>query len=330
MRNRSSVPFVRAKKFVLSAAAVASLAAPITLGIVCEPAIRAQGPTDWQARAGGKMAFDVASVKVAEPGTFVTPTILPDNGDAKPPGGHFRANFILAYYIGFAYKLEVDQLLAMYSQLPKWTTNQLYLIDAKVDGNPTKDQMRLMIQSLLADRFKLRVHFETREGPVWALTPLEPGKLGPKLIPHSEGPPCPESFEVKLLKPLPSDNAEWRQCGLSAKVSATSRGTEIGARNTTPELIAGDVYAYGARFGELDQPVVDHTGLKGMFDFMLELPAGITSLVRKPPTPDDPLGEPTGTPFVDAVRKQLGLKLERSRGSVRVMIVDHVEAPSAN
>jgi hypothetical protein len=68
------------------------------------------------------MAFDVASVKIAEPGTFVRPTVFPDNGDAKPPGGHFRANFILASYIGFAYKLEVDQLLAIQAQLPKWTT----------------------------------------------------------------------------------------------------------------------------------------------------------------------------------------------------------------
>jgi bla regulator protein blaR1 len=307
MRNRIPVVLSRAKKFLLSAAAVASLASPITVGIVCEPAIRAQDTTDWQARAGGKMAFDVASVKVAEPGTFVMPTVLPDNGDAKPSGGHFRANFILAYYISFACKLAADQFQAMYSQLPKWTTNQLYLIEAMADGNPTKDQMRLMMQSLLADRFKLRVHFETKEGPVWALTLVEPGTLGPKLIPHSEGPPCPESFEVELFKP-PSQkpDAEWRQCGLSAKVRATSASTGIGARNTTPELIAGDVYAYGARFGELDRPVVDHTGLKGMFDFMLDLPAGIISLIRKPSTPDDPLPEPAGTPFVDAVHKQLG------------------------
>lgn len=56
----------------------------------------------------------------------------------------------------------------MPAQLPKWARNQSWLIEAKADGNPTKDQMRLMMQSLLAHRFKLRVHFETREGAVLA------------------------------------------------------------------------------------------------------------------------------------------------------------------
>jgi hypothetical protein len=74
------------------------------------------------------------------------------------------------------------------------------VIDAKADGNPTKDQMRLMMQSLLADRFKLRAHFETKQVPVLALTLVKPGKLGPKLLPHSEGPPCPDTSEI--LNPL--------------------------------------------------------------------------------------------------------------------------------
>jgi uncharacterized protein (TIGR03435 family) len=252
-----------------------------------------------------------------------------DNGDAKPLGGHFRANFILALYIGFAYKLAPSQLQPMFTQLPKWA-NDLYLIDAKAQGNPTKDQMRLMMQSLLADRFKLRVHFETRKGPVLALTLFEPGKIGPNLIPHSEGPSCPDLFELPdYSKPpeLPKPGVEWRQCGLSAKVLGTSDVTGIGARNTPLGLIAGDVYAYGSRLGELDKPVVDHTGLTGMFDFMLELPAGMMSLFPKPPNPDAP---PPGTPFLDAVRRQLGLKLERSRGEVQTLIIDHIERPSEN
>ena len=62
-----------------------------------------------------------------------------------------------------------------------------------------------MMQSLLADRFKLRVHFEPREVPVLALTLVKPGKLGPKLLPHSEGPPCPDSFDMdKPFAPIPS------------------------------------------------------------------------------------------------------------------------------
>ncbi len=58
--------------------------------------------------------------------------------------------------------------------------------------------MRLMMQSLLADRFKLAIHFETREATVLALELVEPGKPGPKLIPHSQGPPCPNTREGDL------------------------------------------------------------------------------------------------------------------------------------
>lgn len=280
------------------------------------------------------MAFDVASVKPTAPGNFVQPNMFLDNGNAKPAGGLFRGSWPLAGYISFAYKLDQGQHDAVTAQLPKWATSQAYMIEAKAAGNPTKDQVRLMMQSLLADRFKLRVHFETKEGPVLALTLAEPGKLGPKLIPHSEGPPCPDQFEMpapldlsKPPPPLPKMGSPWRQCGAGVAVLGTSEGTEIGARDTTPALIANDVYAYGFLAGEVDKPVVDRTGLKGTFDFTLNLPAGMMSFFPKTPSPDD---APKGTFFIDAVRKQMGLKLERSRGDVRAFIIDHVEQPSQN
>jgi bla regulator protein blaR1 len=305
---------------------------PAACLVIAVLATQSPDVTDWRAAAGGKMAFEVASVKPALPGTFTLPNFLPDLGKAKPPGGHFRAILPLGWYISFAWKLDPGQSDAMYATLPKWANNP-YLIEANADGNPTKDQMRLMMQSLLADRFRLRIHFETKEGPVFALAIVEPGKLGAKLIPHSEGLPCPDLFELPAM-PDPSKppqvakpNAEWRLCGVSAKVRGTTDHTWIGSRDTPPWLIASDLYTYGSLTGELDKPVVDHTGLTGMFDWMLELPAGIISLIPKPPNPDDP---PQGTPFLDAVRKQLGLKLERSRGDVRMFFIDHIEQPSEN
>jgi bla regulator protein blaR1 len=84
------------------------------------------------------------------------------------------------------------------------------------------------------------------------------------------------------------------------------------------------------RGGELDKPVVDQTGLEGRFDYILELPAGIISLIPKPPNPDNPLADPKGTPVLNAVRGQLGLKLVRWRGEIRTMIIDHLERPSEN
>jgi uncharacterized protein (TIGR03435 family) len=191
--------------------------------------------------------------------------------------------------------------------------------------------MRLMMQSLLADRFKLRAHFETKEVPVLALTLVKPGKLGPKLRPHSEGPPCPDSFE--MIKPFTSTppptkpGVVWPpQCGTAGGFQGTTEGTWFGSRNTTMGLLAQDIYAQASRLGELDKPVVDQTGLEGKFDYILELPAGMISLVPKPPNPD----EPSGTRFLNAVREQLGLKLERSRGEIRALMIDHIERPSEN
>jgi bla regulator protein blaR1 len=225
------------------------------------------------------------------------------------------------------------------AQLPKWVNDDC-AIDAKAEANPTKDQMRLMTQSLLADRFKLSVHFESREGPVLALTLVKPGKLGSKLHPHSKGPPCPDSFEMIKLSwpppPPPKAADVWPpQCGTSALFAATSNSTRIGARNTTMELLAQDVYHYGSTFfSELDKSVVDQTGLKGRFDFSLELPAGMFSPSFVPktpnPNPDDPPPAPKGTPFLNAVREQLELKLARSTGQIRTLIIDHLEKPSEN
>jgi uncharacterized protein (TIGR03435 family) len=99
---------------------------------------------DWQTVAGGKMAFEVASVWLAKPGTFTPQRFFLDNGDAKPSGGRFSASFSLPLYIFFAYKLAPFEARTMNAQLPKWA-NQDYAIDAKEDGNPTKDQMRLMM-----------------------------------------------------------------------------------------------------------------------------------------------------------------------------------------
>jgi bla regulator protein blaR1 len=295
-------------------------------GVIAVLAAQTPGASDWQAAAGGKMAFEVASVRLAKPGTFTLPSLPLDRGGAKPPGGHFSASVDLGRYIFFAYKLEGFQVREMAAQLPKWA-DDAYTINAKTEGNPTKDQMRLMMQALLAERFKLRLHFEIKEVPVLALTLVNPGKLGPKLRPHSEGPPCPDSFEMITPSapiPAPKPGVAWPpQCGTTEQM-ATREGTWLGSRNTTIGLLASAIY--NPQFG-LDKAVVDQTALKGRFDFILELPAGMISLGPRPPNPDDAPPEPI---FRKALREQLGLKLVQSRGEVPMLIIDHVERPSEN
>ncbi|HEV3332232.1 MAG TPA: TIGR03435 family protein [Bryobacteraceae bacterium] len=288
---------------------------------------------DWQTAAGGKRAFEVAAVKPTRMPRF-PPTLFPlDNGNAKTAGGRFSATFPLRAYVFFAYKLSANELSpAALAKLPKWVSTDIYDIEGRAEGNPTKDQMRLMMQSLLADRFKLAVHFETREGPVFALTLVKPGKTGPKLRPHAQGPPCPDSYTIPAFTmpapgpppgAPPSSNVFPPNCD-TVQMRGNGVVALVGSRNATMSSLAEVIYLEGFRAGEVDRPVVNRTGLSGTFDFILDttpisLPGGNAS----PP-------DQQGASFLTTVREQLGLKLESSKGPIRTLIIDHVERPSEN
>jgi bla regulator protein blaR1 len=278
------------------------------------------------------MSFEVASVKLAK--TPHPPNFPLDTRNAKPPGGRLSASFPLWLYISFAYKLSPneEERKAATAQLSKLVGNDLFEIEAQAPGNPTKDQMRLMMQSLLADRFKLKVHFESREAPVFALTLVKPGKTGPKLRPHSEGPPCPDSY--KPPEPgVPLDVGEVFPPECETASMTTRNGVRLfGSRNTTMPLIAEAIYSTGVVAGELDKPVVDQTGLKGKFDITVEYVPGENDLLSRtvPSNRDAPPPDSQGTPFLSAVREQLGLRLTPSKGTIKALIIDHVEKPSEN
>jgi len=276
------------------------------------------------------MAFEVASVKPSKIPKM--PSFPLNNENAKPPGGRFSANFPLLVYISFAYKLTASEAKSVNAQLPRSVNADDFEVEARGAGNPTKDQMRLMMQTLLADRFKLAVHFESREGPVFALTLVRPGETGPKLQPHVKGAACPD-FEM----PVPFAPIAPRKAGdvfpavcENTELRGTPEGTLLGSRNTTMESIADDISTYGSLAGEVAKPVVDQTGLKGKFDFKLELPPRFFNTFPSLLNPDNPPPEPQGTSFRKAVREQLGLRLVSSKGLVRTLVIDHVERPSGN
>jgi uncharacterized protein (TIGR03435 family) len=153
----------------------------------------AQEVPQGQTAARGKMAFEVASIRPSAPGSFSPPNFPLSNDDAyKNVHGLFTADFPLQVYIEFAYKVRLspEGREAMLAGLPKWVNTESFTIRARAMGEPTKDEMRRMMQALLADRFKLVVHYQTRVVPVLALTLDKPGKTGPNLRPHVEGPAC--------------------------------------------------------------------------------------------------------------------------------------------
>jgi len=288
------------------------------------------------AQDAGKMAFDVASVKPGN-GDILEPAFPINASDSyKPTGGYLRGSFTVLTYIEFAYKLWLPATVEreMLANAPRWVSEDFYAIEARAPiPNPTKDQMRLMMQSLLAERFKLRVHFETKEMPVYALTVVKAGKLGPKLIPHAGGRPCGE-FLDPYYTPAPDrvsrgeveagpDNfpAYCDSIGLFPKPGGV---IVLGYRNATMDMIAASLSGAVGK----GRPVIDRTGLAGRYDFTLEWRPDTATKA-----PADAAVAPADAPApssLTALRDQLGLKVESTKGPVKFLVIDRIERPSSN
>jgi bla regulator protein BlaR1 len=324
MRNRNMVGLSRGKKLVLGSAVLASMAAPMIVGILNAPAIHAQDAISWQTKAGGKMAFEVASVKPSKRAIAPSNVPLTPWDDYIPINGLFRADAPLRAYIEFAYKLWPNELQSReLSHLPKWAGTDRYSIEARAPTtNPTKDQVRLMVQSLLADRFQLATHFDAMEGPVFELKLAKAGAPGPKLVSHADGPPCdrPGRSPGDGLPGFPAD------ChSLNAIPKPGTTLVIVGVRDLPMDVLSGALS--GAIPLGLGRPVIDKTGLTGRFDFTLEFaPERRPAADSDSPVPSTPIGP---TP-IEALHDQLGLKLEPAKGSIPILVIDRVERPSEN
>ncbi|HEY3835025.1 MAG TPA: TIGR03435 family protein [Bryobacteraceae bacterium] len=269
--------------------------------------------------AQDKMSFEVASVKLDTSGVFKPPSFpLSIDDSFTDTGGRFTADFQLSAYIQFAYKLWLipEQVEAMLSHQPAWLNNERYLIEAKAPiAHPNKDQMRLMMQSLLADRFHFVAHFETHQGRILAMTLAKPGKTGPNLSPHDQGPPCDTAPPATTYPP---------KCDVYSVAMQPDKPSLLGSRNTTTELLAHSL----PLVGHLGRPVVDRTGLTGRYDFKMNF---VMSAPIGPGSGDAPLiPDIPGPTFLEAVRDQPGLKLEPTEGPIQVLVIDHIEKPTEN
>lgn len=187
------------------------------------------------------------------------------------------------------------------SGIPGWADSEKYDIVAKGEGNPTQDQLVAMLQGLLADRFKLNYHQVTKELPVYALVVA---KGGIKLQ---------ESKEGSCVVPGPGDAAVVpgqrppNFCGTDFW-----RGSQIdGTRIAISQLIV-------ALDSRLDRSLIDKTGLNGVWNVHLTW------------NPEDAADDNAGPSMYTALREQLGLRLEATRGAVPVLMIDHIERPSEN
>jgi uncharacterized protein (TIGR03435 family) len=287
------------------------------------PVTRAAKDPDWQTSAGGKMEFDVVSIRPIKPDEFMPPTFDMTAGKNWSPNvGIFKADFPVLIYIAFAYKLfptsaETESLLL---NQPLWVSQEGMAIRMRASGNPTKDQARLMMQSMLADRFKLAIHFETREVPVLALTLIRPGKLGPTLRSHAQGPTCdvPATSQTKAPAIGPDLTPSW--CGMWQSVDKPNHMELDGARDVSMSQIAAFLSLQGA----LDRPMVDQTGLTGTYDFSIQWTKDTGA------SDADAATDSHVTTFLEALKEQLGMKLVRTTAPLSVPVIDHIERPSEN
>lgn len=277
-----------------------------------------------------KLEFDTASVHRDKSGHEPTSNVPLGPGDVYPPTGGllYARNFSLMDYIEFAYKLKDYQEESVRAKLPDWAQQERFTIQARTDKeNVTKDELRLMMRSLLAERFKLELRYESRSVPVLALVLIKPGTLGPDLQAHPSGRPCPKysphatDENGSPLPAVPKTVAKGFPtfCGgiLGIPASAEDR-YKFGARDVAMSVVASSLDSWG----HLDRPVVDETGLSGTYDFALEF--------TPEPRPSYATVDSGGLTFVEALRQQLGLKLERKTGTLQFAVVDHVEEPTEN
>ena len=230
-----------------------------------------------------KLAYDVVSIR---PSTFEGMSI-------NSSGDRFVARGTTLWGLLFnAYKLRPHDDIP---GLPGWAKSERFDVEAGMDpdtfaelqrfpGQEQSEQRALMLQALLADRFQLKMHYESREQPIYALVIAKGGAR---------------------LKQSPPD-----------KTSGSSSWSSSGQIDTRGMPIEEFAFRLSDILGRV---VVDKTGLTGKYDIHLKW------------TPDESQDTPdAGVSIFTAIREQLGLKLESTRGTVPIFVVDHVDRPSAN
>ena len=267
------------------------------------------------AQSATRPAFAVASVKPSTEQRFQR---------VRPVPGGLNADASLKMLIQNAYALQPYQIVGG----PSWIESDHYQIDAKADGGATRDQILLMLQSLLEERFQLKVHRETRELPAYALAPAKGGlKLpAPKAGNCADGPSADASQGSGGRMPSPGQGAATPAppCG-DVRIALAMTGAKMeGGKVSMQELVRMLSMA-------LDHPVIDRTGFTGLFDLQLTfLPDETTAAMPAPPPGAMPPAEDRPPFILSAVQEQLGLKLEATRGPVQVLVIDRAERPSAN
>ena len=268
-----------------------------------------------------KPAFEVASIKPNNSGPV-------RNGIFMPRTDRFQQNNVtLRQLVRSVYRrraFETPQVVGG----PGWVDSDRFDITAKIeDGAETLEQLYipdgkgspglalLMLRTLLEERFKLVVHQETRDLPIYALTlARSDGKLGPKLVRSDVD--CDKVIAELADAIKKTGRPPLGPPGQAPPCSTGGPPGKFTGNDITMQMLADVLIASVNRMDAVDRVVVDRTGLSGGFDLTLEW------------TPDELVAASSGASIFTALQEQLGLKLEPTRGPVEVIVIDHVEWPT--
>jgi uncharacterized protein (TIGR03435 family) len=237
-------------------------------------------------------SFEVVSLKVN------TTNGVSDQVPRRSGDRIVMRNARLGMIVSYAYNLETPVYqLAGVLDLPGPEEASWFDIEAIAPGAPGDDDLRLMFQSLLEDRFKLKVHREAREMTLYDLVIAKGGSRMKESDP-----------DRKII----IGNGLSLRMGSSFFAAAVD-GSHLGGKGASIARLAAALSQY------LRAPVQDRTGLTGTFDYDVVFSVNdVSSNVTSAPL------------LATAIQEELGLKLESTKGPVEVMVVDHVEKPTAN
>ena len=234
------------------------------------------------------------------------------------PASRFTAtNTPALMFITYAYRVQ-DYLL---EGVPAWVKNDRWDINARAEGNfpatanDEADPRHEMVRALLVDRFKLSIHKEARERPIYALVLAKPGQpLSPRL-------------HVSTTDCAGVQGAEFRQGRLRTTPLTPDGATDCGYNDPPGRISWGTqpMRQFAAVLADtLQRPVVDRTGLGGNFSAVV----AYTPDSGRVSGADQPAADPNAVSIFTALQEQLGLKLEATRGAVDVIVIDDIQRPT--
>jgi uncharacterized protein (TIGR03435 family) len=269
-------------------------------------------------------AFEAASVKLnTDASSLRTSTFFQRSSQVS------IVNHPLRLLMAMAFNLDLNKSRALIMALPGWADADGWNIQAAAAGVPSNEQKRLMLQALLGERFALAVHRETRQLPVFALVLVTAGRPGRGIRPPTDEAVCKEPPPAAAPLPPSQTPTEAAARAIRAVPSGRITGGLLGD-DRTQAWTGGrrvSLATFAALLGEqtpLDLPVVlDRTRLDGLFDIAMVWNPQIQDLASN-------AADPAGVTFTQALREQLGLRLQRDTGPIEVLVVDRVERPTTD